>query len=75
VSSDSARLASVHDRVLPLAEARAYLDSPTDDTERDDVLALVHWFRRRYPTPAERLAYARRAYTRWRRSLGAGIEP
>jgi hypothetical protein len=25
------------------------------------------WFCKRYPTPGERLAYARRAYARWRR--------
>jgi hypothetical protein len=27
--------------------------------------SLIRWFRRRYPTPAARLAYARRAYRRW----------
>jgi hypothetical protein len=60
------------DRTLGALEARAYLDTPVSQAERDDVLALVRWFRRRYPTPAERLAYVRRAYTRWRRTLGIG---
>lgn len=46
-------------------EARRYLDHPVSDAERDEVLALVRWFCRRYPTPAERLAYVRRAYGRW----------
>ena len=61
-----------HNRTLEPAEARAYLDAPVTDAERDDVLALVRWFERRYPTPAERLAYVRRAYARWQRTLGIG---
>ena len=34
--------------------------------------SLVRWFMRRYPTPGERLAYARRAYRRW---TAAGPRP
>ena len=30
-----------------------------------DTRALVRWFTRRYPTPAERFAYIRRARARW----------
>lgn len=63
---------SFHNRALGRAEAREYLDAPVTDAERDEVLALVHWFQRRYPTPVERLAYARRAYARWQRTLGIG---
>lgn len=61
-----------HDLELGPVEARAYLDTPITDAERDDVLALVRWFRSRYVTPAERLAYVRRAYARWRQTLGIG---
>ena len=61
-----------HNRTLAPAEARAYLDAPVTDAERDEVLALVRWFERRYPTPVERLAYVRRAYARWRPTLGIG---
>lgn len=61
-----------HDLELGPAEARAYLDAPITDAERDDVLALVHWFRSRYATPADRLAYVRRAYARWRHTQGIG---
>jgi hypothetical protein len=64
----SSRLAAQIDRELTGDEARAYLDHPIAPEERDDVLALVRWFRRRYPTPAARLAYARRAYARWIRA-------
>ena len=28
----------------------------------------IFWFRRRYPKPADRLAYVRRAHARWLRS-------
>lgn len=61
---------SAPDRRLSPAEARAYLDAPITDAERDAVRDLVRWFRRRYPTPVERLAYVRRAYARWRRTQG-----
>ncbi len=46
-------------------EARDYLTAPVSDIERDAVVELVGWFRRRYPTPLARLAYARKAYARW----------
>jgi hypothetical protein len=52
-------------RQLTPAEADAYLATPIADSEQDEVMALVRWFRRRYPTGAERLAYIRRAYRRW----------
>ena len=66
---------SFHNRSLGPAEAREYLEAPITQAERDEVEALVRWFRRRYPTPAERLAYVRRAYVRWRRTLGIGASP
>ena len=37
------------------------------DAEREEILSLVRWFTRRYPTAGERLAYAREAYARWTR--------
>jgi hypothetical protein len=64
------RLRAGADRVVSAQEARAYLEHPVSASEREDVLALVRWFRRRYATPAERLAYVRRAYTRWRQTRG-----
>jgi len=36
--------------------------------ELENLQQLIGWFRRRYPTAKERLAYARRAYTRWVRA-------
>lgn len=58
------------DEPLSKEAARAYRDAPVSDAERDEVLALVRWFRRRYPTGADRLAYVRRASQRWRRHIG-----
>ena len=54
-------------RTLSPEEIRAYLDTPVSDQERDEILALVQWFRGRYPTGADRLGYVRRAYARWTR--------
>jgi hypothetical protein len=62
--------ASLEATELGPAEARRYLDAPISDAEREDVLALVRWFRHRYRTPIERLAYVRRAYARWQRTRG-----
>ena len=68
----SARLAAAvleqSERRLTAEEVRAYLETPISDREREDILALVGWFRRRYPQPAERLEYVRLAYARWLRS-------
>jgi hypothetical protein len=60
-----AALAALQERELPDEEARRYLDAPMEPAEREAILDLVRWFRSRYPTPADRLAYVRRAYRRW----------
>lgn len=51
-------------RTLSVAEFDAYVGAPISERERAEILALVDWFRRRYPTPAARFAYARRAFRR-----------
>ncbi|MGH9390020.1 MAG: hypothetical protein ACRD1Z_10420 [Vicinamibacteria bacterium] len=63
------RLRALGERRLSREEVEAALRTPVSDSEREEILALVAWFRRRYPTPLERLAYVRRAYRRWRRTL------
>lgn len=65
------RLRRLAERELTVAEVHAYLNAPVADAEREEVLRLTRWFRRCYPSPADRLAYVRRAYARWRRTLGA----
>ncbi len=68
-SEDAIRRARAYaERRLSREERAASEAVPITDAERDEVLALVRWFRRRYPTPAARFAYVRRAYKRWQRS-------
>jgi hypothetical protein len=57
------------DRRLPPEEFEAGLAIALTDEEVEENLALIRWFRRRYPTPTERLAYVRRAYARWKRAM------
>ena len=64
----AARLRAEYERILSAEEIRAHLAAPIGTVEREGVLSLVRWFRRRYPNPADRLAYVRRAYGRWQRA-------
>lgn len=66
--ADRARLAELVNRQLPLDEWRARAAVPITPEETEHTVALVRWFRRRYPTAADRLAYVRRAYARWQRT-------
>ena len=60
-----ARIQALTERRLSPEEVEAALRTPIDEAEREEILSLITWFRRRYPTPADRLAYVRRAYRRW----------
>jgi hypothetical protein len=60
-----ARVRALCERTLSPEEVRAALAIPLGAAEEEESRSLIRWFRRRYPTPAERLAYARRAYRRW----------
>lgn len=60
-----ARARGLAERRVTLAEVHAALETPFSASERASILSLVRWFRRRYPTPIERLAYVRRTYQRW----------
>lgn len=54
-----------------LAEALGSLDGP----EGEEMRELVRWFMRRYPTPLDRVRYARRKYNEARRFHGAARTP
>jgi hypothetical protein len=60
-----AELRAFAERRLSPEAFEAYVHAPVSDFEREQREELIAWFRRRYPTPADRLAYARRAYARW----------
>jgi hypothetical protein len=64
-----ARVRTLADRVLGAEEFRRLLAVPIGEAEEEEARSLIRWFRRRYPTPAERLAYCRRAYRRWTKAL------
>ena len=64
------RLLALAERQLTPEELRAAMAVPLSDSERNETLSLIRWFRRRYPTPSDRLAYARRAYRRWSAAQG-----
>jgi hypothetical protein len=59
------RARTLAERSLSLAEFDAYIEAPMEAAEREEILASVAWFRKRYPTAGERLAAARRAYRQW----------
>jgi hypothetical protein len=63
-----AKLAALADRQLSEEKWRTQMAIPLSPEEIENTLALVRWFRRRYPDVASRLAYARRAYKRWHRT-------
>lgn len=60
-----ARVRALAERTLSAEEVRAALAVPVGEAELAETRSLVVWFRRRYPPPADRLAYVRRAYRRW----------
>jgi hypothetical protein len=53
------------DRTMTAEEFAAYVNAPMSDAERSEIQGQIEWFTRRYPTPAERLRSARRAYKQW----------
>ena len=59
-------IAQAIDRRVTAEELRRELERSIDEAEREEVLSLVRWFTKRYPSPEARLAYLRRAYSRWR---------
>jgi hypothetical protein len=59
------RLKALAEQPVPLEEWRRRVAVPLSPEEIEHAHALVRWFRRRYPTVGERLAYVRRAYKRW----------
>ncbi len=69
------RLERIYAQELDLEEAETLLAQPITQEEREEFLALVDWFRGRYPTPLDRLRYVRRAYARWTKNRPSGASP
>jgi hypothetical protein len=67
------KIAALADRPLTPEEFAAAMALPVSDEEWAEKRALIRWFVTRYPTPAERLAYVRRAAEReWRPRVDRG---
>lgn len=66
------RIQELAERRLTAAELEAWVNAPMSDAEREETLELIRWFMKRYPTPGERLAAARRAYAQWTRTTPSG---
>jgi hypothetical protein len=67
---DVARAREYAERRLSPEEFDAYVNAPMSREELEGIWESIDWFTRRYPTVLERLAYARRAYARWKESFG-----
>ena len=67
-----AELRAFAERRLSAEEFDAYVNAPMEEFEREQIDALIRWFRRRYPTPKERLDYIRRAYAQARLRMPPG---
>ena len=63
------RVRDLSERELSPEEFEAYVHAPMTDDERGEILASIDWFMKRYPTPGERLASARRAYQQWAKGI------
>lgn len=63
-----ASLEAWENRKLTAEEFEARVNAPWTDHERESFRELVAWFRRRYPTPRERLAATRALAAQWKRS-------
>lgn len=63
-----AELEAREERRLSPEEFAARVAAPWTEQEREDFAALVAWFRRRYPTPLERLRAMRQLAAQWQRN-------
>jgi hypothetical protein len=66
------RVRAEAERRLSAEEFNAYVNAPMSDAEREEILGLIAWFCRRYPTPLARLEAARRAWRNAQRMMPPG---
>ena len=60
-------IAHLVEEELAPEEFERRLAQPMPEDEAEELRELIRWFMRRYPTPKERLAYARRKFREWTR--------
>lgn len=71
-SSGERTVDALTSRTLTPEEFDAWVNAPMSAEEAEEIRALVTWFTRRYPTPSERLAAARRSMANVERLAAAG---
>jgi len=71
-SSREPAIDALTSRTLTPEEFDAWVNAPMSAEEADEIRALVTWFTRRYPTPSQRLAAARRSMANAERLAAAG---
>ena len=59
--STPSRIRAESERRLSPEDFDAWVNAAWDDEDRERTLALIRWFKRRYPTPLERLRAGRKA--------------
>ncbi len=64
-----AELREQMERPLSPEEYRARSSRPVSAAELEEMWSLIDWFIRRYPSPLERLAYARRMGAVWHQAM------
>jgi hypothetical protein len=62
-------IAHLVEEPLSPEEFNRRVSTPLTAEEAADLADLIRWFTRRYPTPKERLAYARRKFAEWTRPV------
>ena len=68
-----AYLRELAERPLSPEEYEARAKRTIEPEELEEVISLISWFSRRYPTVKERLDYVRHATARWTRRPEAGV--
>ena len=69
------RVREIAERRLSAEEFDSYVHTPMGEAERQEILASIAWFTKRYPTPGERLAAARRGYKQWAQGIPRAHHP
>lgn len=63
-----AEICEYEERPLSPEEFDARVHAEMSEREREELLAHIAWFTRRYPTAGERLQAQRHLYDQWRRN-------
>ena len=69
------RVEELAQRRLSADEFRAWADGEIAPDEMAEMISLIRWFLRRYPTPADRLRSARRRHAQTARTIASSRGP